>query len=560
MSTKTTSEPSPQEEIQRLRGRIAKLEEEIRHIRDSENANVIRESDLRYKEVFDNISVCMFLLDVTSDGRFQFARFNPAEEKAVGLSNAEVSGKLVEDVFDEELARKLTGNYRRCLKAGAPITYDDELNLPGGLRYFHSNLIPIRDASGGIHRIVGACIDTTDFKRTQKQALAAQKLESLGVLASGIAHDFNNLLGIIAAQAELLMEELGENSSARESVSRIDAVAGRASEIVRQLMVYAGQESAEFEQVDLVGLVREMILLISVSISKNATLEVDLPDKLPMILANAAQIRQVVLNLIVNASEALGGKEGVISVTLGEVHPDESSLGGQTSKLPPGNYLRLEVSDTGWGMTPEIQAGMFDPFFTTKGAGRGLGLAAVQEIIRSHSAKMSVLSTPGRGSHIEILLPCLAQPEETSRGPARTSPGGGDSFTGTVLVIDDEEALRLAVAKMLRRRGFSVLEAGDGRTGLVLFRSHADQIDAVILDVTLPGLSGRDVLEELRKAQPAVKVILTSAYGEERTLAAVGGERSLPYIRKPYRLSDLINLIRKTCLAKRGNSAAGWKR
>jgi two-component system, cell cycle sensor histidine kinase and response regulator CckA len=542
---------APQTEIQRLRGRIAELEEEIERLRAGDSAELFRDSDLRYKEVFDHISVCMFLVDVTSDGRFRFAGFNPAEEKAIGLSTAQVSGKLIEEVFDAELARKLTSNYRRCLEAGATITFEDELKLPAGSRYFHSNLIPIRDSSGEIHRIVGACIDTTDFKRTQEQALATQKLESLGVVASGIAHDFNNLLGSIEAESQLLMEELPESSTAWDSVSRIDALAGRASEIVRQLMVYAGQESADFEEVDLVSLVREMMQLIRVSISKTATLEVDLPDRLPPTRANAAQIRQVILNLITNASEAIGGNAGVICVKLGEIYRDEEPLGDQGSHLESGNYLRLEVADTGCGMNAEIQAAMFDPFFTTKGVGRGLGLSAVQGIIRSHSAKMSVLSVPGGGSRIEILLPCLTQSEKTPIRDAAPHWNGEDSVRNTVLVIEDEEALRFAVAKMLRRRGISVFDSGDGRTGVDLFRAHAEEIDVVLLDVTLPGLSGREVLDELKKIQPTVKVILTSAYGRERALGAFDQEPAQSYIRKPYRLAELTDLIQRTCSAGR---------
>src|SRR5262249_41813542 len=151
---------------------------------------------------------CLFLIDVTEDRRFRYVAFNPAEEQAVGLSNAEISGKYVEEVFNPDLAAKLTANYRRCLDGDCPIKYDDELNLPAGRRYFHSNLIPPRDASGTINRIIGACIDITDFRRTQEEALAKQNLESLGVLAGGIAHDFNNVLGGINAQAELIEAEL----------------------------------------------------------------------------------------------------------------------------------------------------------------------------------------------------------------------------------------------------------------------------------------------------------------------------------------------------------------
>jgi PAS domain S-box-containing protein len=508
------------------------------------------ESELQYKEVFDNISVCMFLIDVTSDGRFRIAGFNPAEERAVGLTTAEVSGKFVEEVFAEELAEKVSANYRRCLGAGAPINYDDELNLPNGRRYFHSNLIPMRNASGRINRIVGACIDTTDFKRTQEEALAGQKLESLGVLAGGIAHDFNNLLGGILAQAELAEKELAGGSPAGQELQTIKNVAIRAGEMVRELMVYSGQDETSLGPVDLSRLVEEMLELLKISISKHATLKVELPKDLPAVRANAVQIRQIVMNLITNASEALSDRPGVISVVIAQVEANPRAL----AENPPDSgcgHLCLEVSDTGCGMTEGIVARIFDPFFTTKLAGRGLGLAAVQGIVRSHGGTINVLSVPGRGSQFQILLPCIGQPardaQELAAIPSGREPG---NITGTVLVVEDEEVLRRAVSKMLRKERFSVLEAGDGTAGADLFRAHESGIDAVLLDLTLPGMSGREVLSELRRIRPDVKVILTTAYSQENALSAIGEQRPWSYVRKPYQFSDLLNLLRKACLEK----------
>ena len=507
------------------------------------------ESELEYKDIFDNISVCMFLVDVTSDGRFKFAGFNPAEEKAVGLSNAEVSGKFVEDVFSEDLSKKLTANYRRCLEAGAPINYDDEINLPSGQRYFHSNLIPMRNSFGHIHRIVGACIDTTDFKRTQDEALARQKLESLGVLAGGIAHDFNNLLGGIVAQAELAETELAIGSQPAQELQAIKDVAVRAGEMVRELMVYSGKDEARLEPVDLSLVVEEMLELLKISISKHAMLLVDLPKNLPAVRANAVQIRQIVMNLITNASEALGDKEGVISVTVRRVESGPGAFAESPPDYSAGAHLRLEVRDTGCGMTAETVAKIFDPFFTTKFAGRGLGLAAVQGIVRSHGGTVNVVSAPGQGSRFEILLPCIGEP---ARGTTDIAvPASAHEYgrvAGTVLVVEDEEILRLAVSKMLRKERFSVLEAGDGTTGANLFRANEPKIDVVLLDVTLPGMSGRDVLAEMRRIRPDVKVVLTTAFNQDNALSSMGEQHPWGYVRKPYRFRELIGLLRKACV------------
>ncbi len=515
----------------------------------------MHEFEVQYKEIFDNISVCMFLIDVTPEKRFKIAGFNPAEEKAVGLSNAQVSGKFVEDVLPVDLAGKVTANYRRCLEADAPIRFDDELPLRHERRYFHTNLIPVRDAAGRVYRIIGACIDTTDFKRTQDEALAGQKLESLGVVARGIAHDFNNLLGSILAETELAKSELAAGSVAFQEIETIKEVAIRAAEIVRELMVYSGQDDLDFEPVDVAQLVKEMLQLLSVSISKHALLRIDLPANLPPVLANGAQIRQVVMNLITNASEALGDKEGVISISVTRIRSVDS-LRRSAQSLPKGEFLQLTIEDTGCGMTDEIKRRIFDPFFTTKFSGRGLGLAAVQGIVRRHGGVVNVVSTPGRGSRFEVLLPSSQLLVRDSTGSlARALAGGVASGAGTILVVEDEEVLRGATSKMLQKAGFSVIQAADGTSGVDLFRANEQAIDVVLLDMTLPGLSGREVLEEVRRLRPNIQVILTTAYSRDHALTTIGGQHTWHYIRKPYRLHDLTDMIREL-LAKPEN----WRR
>jgi two-component system, cell cycle sensor histidine kinase and response regulator CckA len=514
----------------------------------------LRESEERFRVMADTAPVLIVAADANQRATF----FNKAWLDFTGRTMAQELGTgWTTGVHSDDVEGCLNGISSAYAERRECRVQYRLRRADGEYRLLLCNGVPRFEPDGSFVGYVASCIDITDFKRSQEEAVARQKLESLGVLAGGIAHDFNNLLGGIMADSEVLIDELKENSSALESVRRIDAVAMRASEVVRQLMVYAGQESAEFEQVDLAALVREMLQLMRLSVSKNAAFEVDLPGKLRLINANPTQIRQVLMNLVTNASEALGGKEGVISVKLDEVHQGQESVSGQEAKLPPGDYLRLNVSDTGYGMTKEILAGLFDPFFTTKGAGRGLGLSAVLGIIRSHGGTIGVVSAPGQGSRFEIILPCVNQPERAPQEIRKPiSSDGNEVFTGTVLLIEDEDPLRLATAKMLRRRGLFVLEAGEGRAAVDLFRARAAQIDAVLLDVTLPGMSGRKVLEELRKARPTVKVILTSAYGRDHALETVGGEKSQPYIRKPYRLDELAVMIRGVCLDELSNRVA----
>jgi hypothetical protein len=273
------------------------------------------------------------------------------------------------------------------------------------------------------------------------------------------------------------------------------------------MMAYAGQENTVFEPVNLSGLISEMLQFLKVSISKRASLTVELPKNLPAVWVNPAQIRQVVMNLITNASEALGEKEGGISVVVTHVPAGAGSVAAVAPNFLRNDHIKLVVSDTGTGMTEEVQAKIFDPFFTTKFAGRGLGLAAVQGIIRHHGGVIRVASAPDRGSCFEVMLPCTSQAaRDACDNLVRTSPGENGRVEGTVLVIEDEDILRLAVSKMLRRRGFFVIEAGDGRAGLDLFRCN-EKIDVVLLDLTMPGVPGREVLEELQRVRPGVKVI-----------------------------------------------------
>jgi signal transduction histidine kinase len=294
--------------------------------------------------------------------------------------------------------------------------------------------VPRFERDGAFAGYVASIIDITELKRGQEEALASQKLQSLGVLAGGVAHDFNNLLGGI-----LVISDLTDSPRVQEGVQAIKVIATRASEIVRQLMVYACHESTVFEDVDLADLVREMLNLILVSISKSAALKIDVPDNVPIIRANKTQLRQVFVNLITNASDALGDERGEICVTLKQVQSQGESSIGKWHQPLVADWLLLEVRDSGSGMTEEVQARIFDPFFSTKGVGRGMGLSAVQGIMRSHGGTINVASKLGEGTCFEIRLPCASQPAQQSSDVGRSrlacEPQGR---TGTVLIIDDE--------------------------------------------------------------------------------------------------------------------------
>jgi CheY-like chemotaxis protein len=274
-------------------------------------------------------------------------------------------------------------------------------------------------------------------------------------------------------------------------------------------------------------------------------LRIELKENLPAVLANPAQIRQVVMNLITNASEAIGEHSGVITIATSEVRVDDGSA--SIGDLRQVGVVRLEVSDTGCGMTEKVRSKIFDPFFTTKFAGRGLGLATVHGIVRNHGGTINVTSWPGRGSRFEVLLPRASEPVRDAGDAAIPTAKEAGGFAGTVLVVEDEEALRSALSKMLRRQGCTVIEAADGRAGVDHFRASASKIDVVLLDLTLPTLSGAEVLRELRRIRPDVKVILTSAYSQDWVEDTVGGQQPWSYLRKPYRFSELTDLIRNVC-------------
>ena len=422
--------------------------------------------------------------------------------------------------------RRADGDYRWILCHGAP-----------------------RFADGGhLAGYVASAIDITDFKRTQEEAVARQKLESLGVMAGGIAHDFNNLVGSILAESELLELDLAADSPAKAGVARIKRVADRVSAIVRELLAYEGKADPSVGPVDLSALVSEAVDLLKVSISKSAALDMRLSPGLT-IRANASQMWQVVLNLVTNASDSLEGKSGTITLTSSPVRISAADALEYEPAPQPGEYVRLEVGDTGCGISKDVRGKIFDPFFTTKRGGRGLGLAVIQGIVRRHQGAIRVTSEVGQGTRFEVLMPAASEPGSSPPQPQSASGQEIGHHAGAVLFVEDETSLRAPVSKMLRRIGYSVIEAGDGTAAVEIFRARASEIGVVLLDMTLPGASGAAVLSDLRSLHPRVKVILTTAYSEERVQSDLAGWESWGFLRKPYRFRDLVDLLRRALVA-----------
>ena len=421
-----------------------------------------------------------------------------------------------------------------------------------GSRFFAQiSLRPLATGNGDL--VIAAVRETTERRRaeeTQRQLQAQlqqrQKLESLGVLAGGIAHDFNNILTAILGNASLALVEMPPESTARVLVKEIERASQRAAELIRQMLAYSGKGHFVIQPLSLSRVVEETASLLQAVISKKSVLRFDFFPNLPRISADATQIRQVVMNLITNASDAIGDRSGIITLRTGMLHADHDYL--MTThlfeELPEGDYIYLEVSDTGSGMDESTKARIFDPFFSTKFTGRGLGLAAVQGIVRGHHGAIKVYSEVSRGTTFKILFPVydLKENGQDVVEPSLEQWRGA----GTILVVDDEESGRTLLRSILVRQGFEVLEAKDGRDALAVFRQHQADIRAVLLDLTMPHLGGQEAFRELRRIRSDVRVVLMSGYSEQEVTSLFSGKGIAGFVQKPFRVSDLMTVVRQS--------------
>ena len=457
----------------------------------------------------------------------------------LGQQRESLEGRTLREALDAQTWRIAEERYRRAL-AGESASYEGEY---AGYALW-SHYVPLRDESGSVAGAVSLWLDITGRKRVEEQLRHAQKLESIGLLAGGIAHDFNNLLVGIMGNASLAEEMLPCGSPAGGILKRIVESGEQAAHLTRQMLAYAGKGRFIFQPVNLSGLVAKTQALFQSSISKKIAVTFQLESGISAVGTDPSQMQQVFMNLALNAAEAIGGDAGVISVSTGEVSVDAGYIGGGLHgwAIEPGRYVFLEVRDTGCGMDPDTKAKIFDPFFTTKFQGRGLGLAAVAGIVRAHKGAIELTTAPGAGSTFRVLLPAMAVHAPISAPPAQPK----DDLRGnaTVLVVDDEQIVRDLAKEALERHGYKVLVAGNGRAAIDIVQADGHGIHLVVLDLSMPGMSGEETLPHLRKINPDLNVIVSSGYSETETLRLFEGARVSGFIQKPYTARQLASQVK----------------
>jgi two-component system cell cycle sensor histidine kinase/response regulator CckA len=484
-------------------------------------------------------------------------------EGTITYINRAAPGTTVEDVVGTTVYRHMPPEHRLAFREALErvFTRGEVVELEASITPFGTDLVmwslnrigPVFEG-GEITSATISSTDITDRRRAEAERLAlarqvhAAKLESLSILAGGVAHDFNNLLMTILGNVDLALERLSPMSAARDNLQQIEKASRHAAELANQMLSYSGEGRFVIEPIDAEELIREMGHLLEVSISKKTAIEYSFAENLPSFGGDVTQIRQVIMNLITNASEAIGDEGGVIALRAGAMDCDRADLDeinevlrvSLDEPLPEGLYTCLEVADTGCGMDAETIERIFDPFFTTKFTGRGLGMSAVLGIVRSHHGALKIHSEVGQGTTVKILFPANHPPADgfaTRRKEAaeeRDWRGGG-----TILLADDEESVCTVTRKMLERMGFSVLTAPDGREALNLFREHAGEIVCVLLDLTMPHLDGEEAFDEMQRIHRGVPVVLCSGYTEQNTIQRFASKGLAGFLQKPYNMATL---------------------
>ena len=486
---------------------------------------------------------------------FKITRFNQASENLTGRKSADVIGKPIETLFSLEHVEKTMDLIKRTFggerweAVEIPISHTD-----GSVRTVLWNSATIYDKDGKTP--VAAIVqgqDITESKNAeaerldlQKQLFKAQKLESIGILAGGVAHDFNNMLLVIMGSLELTMLGLPQDSKLLSNIKRAIDTCTRAADLTRQLLAYSGQGKYMVEKIYLSNVVKDNISLFESSIPRNIRLVSKLDKNLPYIEADRTQVQQVIMNLILNAAEAIGDNNGTVTLASGAMRYDEKMLKNSVfdEKPKPGIYVFFEVTDTGCGMDEKTKEKMFEPFFSTKFTGRGLGLAAIHGILRNHGGNIFVQSSSGNGSTIRVLFPATNQVKEETVEPSNVSsdtPG----ISGTVLLVDDEENVRYITSEFLAQLGFQVFAARGGEEALHIYQQHRGVIDLVLLDYLMPDLDGVATFEGLKKMRPDCRVILSSGYSEEEATRRFEGKGLSGFIQKPYKIDKLRVIVEK---------------
>jgi PAS domain S-box-containing protein len=476
--------------------------------------------------------------------------WNSGAERLYGYKPEEILGHNVSELALPDRLREESDILER-LSSGERLESFDTVRLRKGGQPVEVSLTisPIHNEVGQITGASHVARDTTEQKRQADMMRQTQKLESLGILAGGIAHDFNNLLVGILGNASLAREQIPMDSPARMSINEILAASDRAAALTRQMLAYSGRGHFILERIDLSTYVQETIALIKAAIPRTVELRLDLDEDIPAIEADAAQVQQLVMNLVINGAEAIpDGEPGTVTIATRRQTIDVCHVGAQVGaaagagQLKPGLHALLEVSDTGSGMDESTRTRIFDPFFTTKFTGRGLGLAAVLGIVRGHSGSIQVSSSSGHGSVFRVLFPAK---EGAFAGPLRKQQVTRDlTGRGTILVIDDEEIVCRMAKHALEHYGYSVVLAEDGERGLEVFRQTSDRIQCVVLDLTMPIMSGEQTLPRLKSVRADIPVILSSGFSEAEAVQRFQGRGLEGFIQKPYKAATLAEKVK----------------
>ncbi len=487
--------------------------------------------------IIDNMHDTLTVLD--EDGNIRTV--NRAMCQLTGYRKDELLGHPMRILFAPEQWVDVRSFLERVGEPDAPTHLETTYATKTGEVAISLSASHLIGANGRREGLICMAQDITLVKQAEAERLRletemahAQRLESLGVLAGGIAHDFNNILTAIMGNAALARSAADSGQDMVPQLTRIEESSRRAADLCKQMLAYAGKGQIVVQPINLNELIGEITQLVTVSIPKHVEIHYRLEPSLPAIGADQAQLQQVIMNLVINASEAIEQRVGRIDVTTRSVKVDADYLSelGMDQDLPEGRYVMLEVRDNGCGMTEETLSRIFDPFYTTKFAGRGLGMSAVVGIVRGHNGAMAVASRPGKGTTFRLLFPTVdSEPVQITGKPEPQSHFTGH---GVVLVVDDEAPLRELAVAILEPMGFEVLTANDGQHGVEVYRDHRDEVVAVLLDMTMPRMNGADAFKALRRINPEVRVILCSGYNEQDMDPELVSQGLAGFVQKPF--------------------------